>query len=113
LNQAQRRAVTFVGENGSRPSSDRASPPLLVIAGAGTGKTATLAHRVAWLVVNGVDPARILLLTFSRRAAQEMTRRAERLVAEAQRAAAPGRQAPRPVRLAWAGTFHAVGARLL
>src|SRR5690606_9395074 len=62
---------------------------------------------------NGVDPARILLLTFSRRAAQEMTRRAERLVAEAQRAAAPGRQAPRPVRLAWAGTFHAVGARLL
>src|SRR5690606_15522483 len=58
------------------------------------------------------DPARILLLTFSRRAAQEMTRRAERLVAEAQRVADRDRR-PRPVRLPWAGTFHAVGARLL
>ncbi|MBA3477582.1 MAG: ATP-dependent helicase, partial [Lautropia sp.] len=91
-----------------------AAPPLLVIAGAGTGKTATLAHRVAWLVLNGVDPSRVLLLTFSRRAAQEMIRRAERLVAEAARAAT-GRSVPAgaAVRLSWAGTFHAVGARLL
>ena len=43
-------------------------PPLLVIAGAGSGKTSTLAHRVAHLLVNGADPRRILLMTFSRRA---------------------------------------------
>ena len=53
--------------------------PLLIIAGAGTGKTNTLAHRVAHLVINKVDPERILLLTFTRRAAQEMTRRAQRI----------------------------------
>ena len=50
--------------------------PLLILAGAGTGKTNTLAHRVAHLVLKGVHPQRILLLTFSRRAALEMTRRA-------------------------------------
>ena len=55
------------------------STPLLVIAGAGSGKTNTLAHRVAHLIVNGVDPRRILLMTFSRRAASEMTRRVERI----------------------------------
>jgi DNA helicase-2/ATP-dependent DNA helicase PcrA len=112
LNPAQRRAATF-----GRPLAGGGvgAPPLLVIAGAGTGKTATLAHRVAWLVLSGVDPQRILLLTFSRRAAQEMTRRAERLVAEAwhaQRRSAGGRGGA-AVRLTWAGTFHAVGARLL
>jgi DNA helicase-2/ATP-dependent DNA helicase PcrA len=106
LNQSQRSAVTF-GQPSDRGVEAR---PLLVIAGAGTGKTATLAHRVAWLVLNGVDPARILLLTFSRRAAQEMTRRAERLVAEARRTTSRSRA---PVRLSWSGTFHAVGARLL
>lgn len=52
--------------------------PLLIIAGAGTGKTNTLAHRVAHLIVRGADPRRIMLLTFSRRAAVEMTRRVER-----------------------------------
>ncbi len=83
--------------------------PLLVIAGAGTGKTATLAHRVAHLVLNGVDPERILLLTFSRRAAQEMSRRAQAIVAAT--LAAQGRRAA--PRLSWAGTFHAIGARLL
>jgi DNA helicase-2/ATP-dependent DNA helicase PcrA len=55
----------------------RAAGPLLVIAGAGSGKTNTLAHRVANLIVSGVDPRRILLMTFSRRAASEMTRRVE------------------------------------
>ncbi|MBI4612743.1 MAG: UvrD-helicase domain-containing protein, partial [Planctomycetes bacterium] len=70
LNEAQRAAATFGGPG-----------PLLVIAGAGTGKTATLAHRVAHLVVSGVDPGRILLLTFTRRAAEEMIRRTERIVA--------------------------------
>ena len=110
LNPAQRGAATF-----GRPlaGSGVEAPPLLVIAGAGTGKTATLAHRVAWLVTAGVDPARILLLTFSRRAAHEMTRRAERLVAEARRTPTGDRHSPPPVRLPWAGTFHAIGARLL
>ena len=67
LNAPQRRAVTF-----GQPLADGKgvqSGPLLVVAGAGTGKTETIAHRVAWLVMNGVDPARILLLTFTRRAA--------------------------------------------
>ncbi len=69
LNAEQRRAAVHgAGEaTGGRP--------LLVIAGAGSGKTNTLAHRVAHLVVRGADPRRILLMTFSRRAASEMTRR--------------------------------------
>ena len=46
--------------------------PLLIVAGAGTGKTATLVHRVAWLIAKGTDPGRILLLTFTRRAAAEI-----------------------------------------
>jgi DNA helicase-2/ATP-dependent DNA helicase PcrA len=55
--------------------------PLLVIAGAGSGKTAMLAHRVAALILAGVDPKRIMLATFSRRAAAELIRRVERLLA--------------------------------
>ena len=74
--------------------------PLLIIAGAGTGKTNTLAHRVAHLINQGADPSRILLLTFTRRAAEIMTRRAERIV---------GKKA----RVSWAGTFHSVANRLL
>src|SRR5205809_6247181 len=101
LNQEQRRAV----KHGVKDGSALNSRPLLVIAGAGSGKTKTLAHRVAHLVVNGIDPQRILLLTFSRRAALDMTRRVERITAKA---LGTGR-----VDLAWSGTFHAVGARLL
>src|SRR5215218_10136356 len=56
--------------------------PLLIIAGAGSGKTNTLAHRVAHLIVRGADPRRILLMTFSRRAASEMTKRVERIAGE-------------------------------
>jgi DNA helicase-2/ATP-dependent DNA helicase PcrA len=98
LNPEQRAAATFdAGVAGSRP--------LLVIAGAGTGKTTTLAHRVAHLILEGADPGRILLLTFTRRAAAEMTRRAEGLVARV-RGGASGR-------LPWAGTFHSVANRLL
>ena len=85
------------------------NPPLLVLAGAGTGKTATLAARVAALVLAGVDPQRLLLLTFSRRAAQSMAQRAGRRLHQALGLRAT--QAP-PV-LPWAGTFHAIGARLL
>ncbi len=97
LNPAQREAVTHDGG------------PLLVIAGAGSGKTNTLAHRVAHLVVNGADPRRILLMTFSRRASSEMQRRVERLVAQVMRDKA-GIIADA---LSWSGTFHGIGARLL
>ena len=109
LNEAQQRAATF-GER--RPSGRHAAPALLVIAGAGTGKTATLAHRVAQLVIDGVDPARILLLTFTRRAAVEMTRRAERIVGDALRQVRGGRSQA-AMRMPWAGTFHSVANRLL
>ena len=74
LNPAQREAATFGEQRDGAPLS---AGPLLVVAGAGTGKTMALAHRVAHLVMTGVDPERILLLTFTRRAAQEMTRRVE------------------------------------
>ena len=97
LNPAQREAVTH------------AEGPLLVIAGAGSGKTNTLAHRVAHLIVNGADPRRILLMTFSRRAAAEMQRRVERLVAQVMR----DRAGLIADALSWAGTFHGIGARLL
>ena len=60
-----------------REAATHGDSPLLIVAGAGTGKTATLVHRVAWLIAQGVDPGRILLLTFTRRAAAEMLRRAE------------------------------------
>jgi DNA helicase II / ATP-dependent DNA helicase PcrA len=100
LNPDQRRAVEH-GLNGSAENPG----PVLVIAGAGSGKTTTLAHRVAHLIVKGADPHRILLLTFSRRAASVMAHRVERIVT----AAAPmGRH-----RLAWSGTFHAIGARIV
>src|ERR1700704_2805818 len=79
LNREQRRAV----EHGVREKSAAPSMPLLVIAGAGSGKTNTLAHRVAHLIANGADPRRILLMTFSRRAAVEMTRRVQRISNEA------------------------------
>jgi DNA helicase-2/ATP-dependent DNA helicase PcrA len=101
LNEEQRRAV----KHGIDSKCATTAPPLLVIAGAGSGKTKTLAHRVAHLVVNGVDPRRILLLTFTRRAAEEMIRRVKRITAKAL-------DSPQ-VDLPWAGTFHAVGARLL
>ncbi len=83
--------------------------PLLVVAGAGSGKTLTLAARLAWLVQRGADPNRVLLLTFSRRAAAEMARRAGRLLHQA--LGLPSGVTP-PV-LPWCGTFHSVAARLL
>src|SRR6516165_7786630 len=72
FNPEQRRAAEYGG-----PSYAEAGA-LLIVAGAGSGKTNTLAHRVAHLIVNGADPRRIMLLTFSRRAAAEMMRRVER-----------------------------------
>jgi DNA helicase-2/ATP-dependent DNA helicase PcrA len=108
LNPAQREAAMHGRAEGARRVT---AGPLLVIAGAGTGKTQTLAHRVAHLVFAGVDPGRILLLTFSRRAAAEMTRRAERIVAGALRRA--DGTSGGGIRLPWAGTFHSIGNRLL
>ena len=110
LNSAQRKAVTYgepAGEQGWRAG------PLLVIAGAGTGKTSTIAHRVAQLVVHGVDPARLLLLTFTRRAASEMRRRAHDIVREALRDTLGNKAQAMLQRLVWAGTFHSIGNRLL
>ncbi|HUS66875.1 MAG TPA: ATP-dependent helicase [Kofleriaceae bacterium] len=89
LNEAQRQAVLHEGAGA-----------LLIVAGAGSGKTNTLAHRVAHLVAAGADARRILLLTFTRRAAAEMTRRAQRIAGTA-------------ADLRWSGTFHAIANRLL
>ena len=85
-----------------------AAGPLLVIAGAGTGKTNTLAHRVAHLVLEGVDPARILLLTFTRRASLEMISRAERIVGASLAGRRPGGPMPASV-CPGPGTFHSIG----
>ncbi len=103
LNPQQRAAVEH--DIGVAAGSAR---PLLVIAGAGSGKTNTLAHRVARLIQSGVDPQRILLLTFSRRAATEMTHRAGSVLHKVM-----GLRGEAPASLPWAGTFHSIGARLL
>jgi len=88
LTDEQRQAATYEGGN------------LLIVAGAGTGKTTTLTHRLAHLISSGVAPERILLLTFSRRAAAELLHRAEQMT---------GQTGSRP----WGGTFHAVANRIL
>jgi len=110
LNPAQREAATF---GTPMPGRGLRAAPLLVIAGAGTGKTSTLAHRVAHLLLEGVAPERLLLLTFSRRAAVEMTRRAQQVVAEALASARGPGSAAAQLRLPWSGTFHATGNRLI
>ncbi len=101
LNDEQRRAVVH-GAGGT-------AAPLLVIAGAGSGKTNTLAWRVAHLIACGADPRRILLLTFSVRAAQEMTRRVRRICS----LLAPASRRGLDAGLGWSGTFHGIGARIL
>ena len=110
LNPQQRRAATF-----GTPGKEKGivSGPMLILAGAGTGKTNTLAHRTAHLVLNGVDPARILMLTFTRRAAQEMIRRTQTIVSEV--LSDRGKMGDRSVvtRMLWSGTFHSVGNRIL
>ncbi|MGI9431827.1 MAG: ATP-dependent helicase [Myxococcota bacterium] len=110
LNAGQRAAVLHGLTDGAQPGAG-GPPPLLIIAGAGTGKTNTLAHRVAQLLCEGADPRRILLLTFTRRAAAEMTRRAQRIASRVTRAKGTSSRAARGI--PWAGTFHAVANRLL
>ena len=89
-----------------REAASTIEGPVLILAGAGTGKTNALAHRVAHLIDTGADPHRILLLTFTRRAAAEMSSRAQAIVG----AQAPGLSQGR---IRWAGTFHAIANRLL
>ena len=93
LNAEQRAAATHPGG------------PLLVLAGAGTGKTTTLAARVAWLIDQGAAPERVLLLTFTRRAAREMLARARAYLGRSTN----GRHAGRVV----GGTFHSVAHRFV
>jgi len=78
------------------------SPPgkALVIAGAGSGKTRTLTYRVAWLLDHGIESKQVLLLTFTNKAAREMTERVRDLV-------------PHDTSDLWAGTFHSIGSRIL
>jgi len=92
--------LSSLNEN-QRQAAEHGSGALLVVAGAGTGKTKTLAARVAALIGRGADPASILLLTFTRRAAVEMLRRAGQYVGDA------------AARTVWGGTFHSIAHRLL
>jgi DNA helicase-2/ATP-dependent DNA helicase PcrA len=88
LNPPQHEAVTHPGG------------PLMIIAGAGSGKTRVLTYRIAWLIQNGVDPFNILSLTFTNKASQEMRKRIESII---------GKDA----RNLWMGTFHSVFAKIL
>ena len=95
LNPEQRRAA----EHGIAGPNAACAGPLLII----SWKTQTLAHRVVHLIGHGADPTRMLLLSFSRRAAEEMERRVERILSASQASGS----------MSWSGTFHAIGARLL
>ncbi len=90
LNEVQRAAASFGND------------PLLIIAGAGTGKTTTLVHRVGHLIQSGIEPPRILLLTYTRRAAAMMIERTRKLLGDDQEISG-----------LWAGTFHGISVRLL
>jgi len=94
--------IDYAGElNQQQLAAVTASPgPLLVIAGAGSGKTRTLTYRVAYLLENGIDPRNILLLTFTNKAAREMLGRVANLL-------------PFDASGLWGGTFHSIGNRIL
>ena len=98
-----------------RAAAQHGLGPLLIVAGAGTGKTTTLAHRVAQLIATDVDPGRILLLTFTRRAAAEMLRRVDAILRQMQQLQRQHRGKPMRLtsRKIWGGTFHAIATRLL
>ncbi|MFB6257233.1 MAG: UvrD-helicase domain-containing protein, partial [Flavobacteriales bacterium] len=89
LNEAQRQAV------------EHGTGPMVVIAGAGSGKTKALTHRIAYLIDNGADPFRILALTFTNKAAREMKDRIATIVGDSD------------AKSIWMGTFHSIFARFL
>lgn len=100
--QASASGIDYAKELNAEQYAAVSSPPgrALVIAGAGSGKTRTLTYRVAWLLDHQVDPRQILLLTFTNKAAREMTERVRDLT-------------PHDTSSLWAGTFHSIGSRLL
>jgi DNA helicase-2/ATP-dependent DNA helicase PcrA len=95
-------AIDFAAELNQEQLAVATAPggPMLVVAGAGSGKTRALTYRLAWLVHNGVDPSRIMLVTFTNRAAREMLSRVELLVKH-------------KTRDIWGGTFHHIANRIL
>ena len=112
MSAAQNGSLILDGLNGAqRQAVLHGEQPLLIVAGAGTGKTKTLVHRVAQLIQGGIPPGRILLLTFTRRAAAEMLRRVDALLRQVH-GHGPQSGGSR-IAAVWGGTFHAVAARLL
>ncbi|MCW9016013.1 MAG: ATP-dependent helicase, partial [Kangiellaceae bacterium] len=107
LNAEQKSAVEF-GELNAK--EEFTSSPLLIIAGAGTGKTNTLAHRTAHLILNDVEPERILLMTFSRRAAKELVERTKRIAIKQLQKKQKNISS---LQFPWMGTFHSIANRLL
>src|SRR5712691_10465513 len=97
LNEEQRAAATFDGDQ------------LRILAGAGTGKTTALTARISWLIGGGIPPERVMALTFTRRAAREMSHRIESQLAGSARLSARRRRQGRVV----AGTFHSIAHRTL
>ena len=95
-------SIDYAGELNEQQYAAVTAPPgpLLVIAGAGSGKTRTLTYRVAYLLENGVDPRNILLLTFTNKAARQMLDRVANLL-------------PTDASGLWGGTFHSIGNRML
>ncbi len=106
LNKSQLESVSF----GAPTANEKTHPPLLIIAGAGTGKTNTLAHKTAHLIMSGASPEKILLMTFARRASAELASRANRIVEQTLR---KENKSYKPVKIEWMGTFHSIAARLL
>src|ERR1019366_2852494 len=100
LNPAQREAVSNV------------SGPVMIVAGAGSGKTRVLTHRIALLLERGVRPWEVLALTFTNKAAQEMKARIALLLDEMSETALP-EIGPELARDLWMGTFHSLFARIL
>jgi len=110
LNAQQKHAVLGALDDREQDRGTCSDGPQLIIAGAGTGKTNTLAYKTAHLILRGASPERILLMTFARRAAAELSSRANSIIAKA---LSQNTRAYLPVTLPWMGTFHSVAARLL